>query len=268
MNGLKEAVILGIIQGATEFLPISSSGHLVLVSALFNLKIPNLSFTLGLHAGTLLSLIVYFYREVIGLLKGFITVFKQKKTEEEKFYQRLLLMIIIAVIPAGIAGVLFSKRVDLLFQDPKKVSYLFFITAAFLVLASILSNKNKRTLKDINQIDAIIVGIFQIFALPPGISRSGSTITGGIISGLDKDSASKFSFLIAIPVILGATLLEVRGNVLGTFTLLDLLIGILVSFIAGLISLWIFFPLIKKTNFYVFAGYCIFIGLFGLIFIK
>jgi len=268
MDALRESVLLGIIQGATEFLPVSSSGHLVLIPALLRLPLPNLAFTMGLHAGTLLSLLAYFYREIIGLVKGVFSVFKREKSAEEEFYLRLFGLIIIAVIPAGIAGVLLSDRVDLLFSNPRTVSYLFFITAAFLILSSILSDKSKKTFKNINALDAVIVGIFQILALPPGISRSGTTITGGIVSGLDRESASKFSFLVAIPVIFGATVLEAgKGNFAG-FTITDLLAGFVVSFIIGLISLWIFFPLVKKTKFYVFAIYCIILGVIGLIFIK
>lgn len=268
MNGLKEAIILGIIQGATEFLPVSSSGHLVLIPAFFNLPLPNLVFSLGLHLGTVFSLIVYFHKDVIGLIKGALSVFKKNKNVSEVFYLRLLGMIIVAMIPAGIAGVLLSKKVDNLFSSPKSVSLMFFVTAIFLIIASILSDKAKKDIEKITVVDAIIVGIFQIFALPPGISRSGSTITGGVVSRMDRESASRFSFLVAIPVILGAAILEVRGSKLVGFTFLDLILGFLIAFIVGLISLLIFFPLIKKTKFYVFAIYCVLIGTIGLIFLK
>ncbi|MCI4463113.1 MAG: undecaprenyl-diphosphatase UppP [Caldisericum sp.] len=268
MNRLTESIILGIIQGATEFLPVSSSGHLVVIPALFHLNPPNLAFTMGLHAGTLLSLLVYFYREVWGLLKGVFSIFKSRRTQEEQFYLRLFVLIIIAVIPAGIAGVLLSDKVDLLFSNPRTVSYLFFITAILLIIGSILSEKSRKTLENITALDALIVGVFQILALPPGISRSGSTITGGIVSGMDRESASKFSFLVAIPVIFGASLLEVRKMNFSGFTVTDLFVGSLVSFVVGLISLWIFFPLIKKTKFYVFSIYCIILGTLGLILLK
>ncbi|BAL80999.1 undecaprenyl-diphosphate phosphatase [Caldisericum exile] len=268
MNGLKEAVILGIIQGATEFLPVSSSGHLVVIPALFHLQMPNLPFTMGLHAGTLLALIVYFYREVLGLFKGFFAIFKVKRNSEEEFYLKLLLMIVVAVIPAGIAGVLLSKKVDQLFSNPKAVSYMFLITGIFLVISSVFSDKARKSIKEMGITDALIVGIFQIFALPPGVSRSGSTITGGIISELNRESASKFSFLVAIPVILGAALLEVRSSSLIGFTFKDLAVGFIVSFIVGLLSLLAFFPLIKKTKFYVFAVYCFVIGIIGIFIFK
>jgi len=263
-----ESIFLGIIQGATEFLPVSSSGHLVVIPALLGLQLPNLAFTMGLHFGTLLALIAYFFSDVYKLVKGFFSIFSKNKTEEDLFYIRLLLLIIIAVIPAGIAGVLLSKKVDTLFSNPKTVSYLFFVTAFFMFLSSILSKRATKTIKDITFLDALIVGIFQIFALPPGISRSGSTITGGIVSSIKKEDASRFSFLVAIPVILGASLLELKGGNFASFSLLDVIVGMITSFIVGLISLKIFFPLIKKTSFYVFAIYCVVIGFIGLIFLK
>lgn len=268
MNRLAESIILGAIQGATEFLPVSSSGHLIVIPALFNLNPPNLAFTMGLHVGTLFSLLVYFHKDVWGLLKGIFSIFKKYREPEEQFNLKLLTMIVIAAIPAGIAGVLLSDKIDLMFSNPRIVSYLFFVTAILLIISSVLSDRSKKTLRNITILDAIIVGIFQILALPPGISRSGTTITGGIVSGLDRESASKFSFLVAIPVILGASFLEVKSMSFAGFTIADLFVGFIVSFIVGLISLLIFFPFIKRTKFYVFAIYCIVLGTAGLIFFK
>ena len=268
MNGIKESILLGIIQGATEFLPVSSSGHLVLIPALLNLPLPNLSFTMGLHLGTFFSLIVYFFKDILNLFKGFFSIFKKERSSEEVFNLKLLGFIIVAVIPASIFGVIFSDQVDLLFSSPKTVSYLFLITAFFLFLASFFSNRSTREFTEINVKDAVSVGIFQIISLLPGVSRSGSTITGGVVSGLKQEDASKFSFLVAIPIILGSSLLEISSGSFGAFTVGNLLIGFFVSFVVGLISLFVFFPLIRKTKFYIFAIYCLILSIFGILYFN
>ena len=265
MNGIKESILLGIIQGATEFLPVSSSGHLVLIPALLNLPLPNLSFTMGLHLGTFFSLIVYFFKDILNLFKGFFSIFKKERSSEEVFNLKLLGFIIVAVIPASIFGVIFSEQVDILFSSPKTVSYLFLITAFFLFLASFLSNRSMRDLREINIKDAVSVGIFQIISLLPGVSRSGSTITGGVVSGLKQEDASKFSFLVAIPIILGSSVFEISGGTFGAFSATDLFVGFFVSFAAGLASLFVFFPLIRKTKFYIFAIYCLILSIFGIL---
>lgn len=263
-----EVIFLGVVQGATEFLPVSSSGHLVLLPALLGITVPNLAFTMGLHLGTLLALLFYFWNDVKGILKGLFSFYKKDRQKENKFYINLLILIIVAAIPAGIVGFLFADKVDLLFSTPKTVSYLFFITAIFLFLASYLSKRANKSIQDMTLKDAIIVGIFQVFALLPGVSRSGSTITGGIVSSVNKEEAARFSFLLSIPVIAGAALLELVKANFSTFTPTELIFGVVVSFISGLIALRIFFPIIKKTSFYIFAIYCVVIGVIGIIFTK
>ncbi|MEF3244751.1 MAG: undecaprenyl-diphosphatase UppP [Caldisericaceae bacterium] len=267
MNFL-EVVFLGVVQGATEFLPISSSGHLVLLPALLRIPIPNLAFTMGLHVGTLLAVLIYFWNDLKGILKGIFSFYKKDKSEEGKYYLNLFILIVVATIPAGIVGFLFADKVDLLFYSPRTVSYLFFITAAFLFLASYLAKKANKSIQNMTLKDAIIVGIFQVIALLPGVSRSGTTITGGIVSSVNKEESSRFSFLLSIPVIAGAALLELVKADFSIFTPTELLVGIVVSFISGLIALKIFFPIIKKTSFYTFAVYCVIIGLIGIIFTK
>lgn len=263
------SVVLGIIQGATEFLPVSSSGHLVVIPALLGWVPPTLSFTMGLHAGTLLAVIVYYIKDVIKLFRGIFSLFKKIRTPEEKFYLRLTIYIIIAMIPAGIAGVLFSKKVELAFASPHTVSILFFVTAFILILASFKFTNDPIELRRMSVKNALIVGLMQIVSLLPGVSRSGSTIAGGVYSGMNKDDAARFSFLLSIPMIFGASLFEAKdmlnSSVAGG-SKIELLIGMAVAFIVGLLSIRLFFTLMRKTKFYVFAIYCIVLGVIGLIF--
>lgn len=266
---LFRAVVLGIIQGATEFLPVSSSGHLVVIPALLGWATPTLSFTMGLHAGTLLSVIVYYIKDVIKLFKGIFSLFKRIRTPEEKFYLKLAIYIIIAMIPGGIVGVLFSKKVELAFASPHTVSILFFVTAFILILASFNFTNNAVDLRRMSAKNALIVGFMQIVSLLPGVSRSGSTIAGGIYSGMNKDDAARFSFLLSIPMIFGASLFEAKdmlNSSIAGVSRSELLIGMAVAFIVGILSIKLFFALIRKTKFYVFAIYCIVLGVIGLIF--
>ena len=263
------AIILGVIQGGTEFLPVSSSGHLVLIPALLGWQTPTLSFTMGLHMGTFFAVLFYYFKDVIKLVKGFLSIFKKVRTPEEIFYLRLLVYIIIAAIPAGIMGVIFSKKVEQLFSSPHQVSWLFFLTAFILFLASFDFSKEQTSLRNISLKNSISVGLMQIVSLLPGVSRSGSTIAGGVYSGMKREDAARFSFLLSIPIIFGAGIFELRdmlnASVSGVSNV-ELLIGFLVAFIVGLLSIKLFFSLIKKTRFYVFAIYCVIISIIGLIF--
>jgi undecaprenyl-diphosphatase len=262
------AIILGIIQGATEFLPVSSSGHLVLIPALLRWPTPTLSFTVGLHIGTLLAVVLYYIKDVIKLFKGLFSVFKKVRTPEEAFYLKLAIYIIVAMIPAGIMGVLFSESVEKAFSSPHLVSVFFFITAFILLLASFEFTKEPINIGHMTFKNAIIVGLMQIVSLLPGVSRSGSTIAGGAYSGMKKDDAARFSFLLSIPMIFGASVFEAKDmlnvSVAGASNS-ELLLGLLVAFIVGLLSIKLFFKIIRKTKFYVFAIYCIVLGVIGLI---
>lgn len=202
-----EAIILGILQGATEFLPISSSGHLVLIPYLFNLTEPGLTMISIVHEGTLLAVLVYFRRDLWEIIKGVLEGLRRRQplaTAES----RLGWFIVLGSIPAAAAGLLFADFFEEVFGTPAISAGFLLVTAVFLVTGERLMT-GKKNLTHLTWLDALIVGFFQMLALFPGISRSGSTITAGLMRGFDRATAARFSFLLGIPAILGAGLLSV-----------------------------------------------------------
>ncbi len=263
------AVVLGIIQGGTEFLPVSSSGNLVIYPAMFHWGAPTLSFVMALHMGTFFAVLLYYIKDVWRLILAFFNTFKKERTEEQNFYVHLFWMLFIALLPAGIVGVLFANKIANVFSEPHTVCIFFFITAALLILASVNWRKKWDTLENVSLKHALSVGFLQIIALFPGISRSGSTIVGGIFSGMNQKDAARFSFLLSIPTIGGAGLFEIKDALNASVSGIShtpLFFGFLASFIVGFLSIGFFFKVIKRTKFYVFAIYCIALGVIGLVF--
>ena len=187
-----EAVILGIIQGLTEFLPVSSSGHLAVVQQFFGIKEPVLAFDVVLHIGTLVPVFIVFRDEIWAILRHPL--------------QKMTGLLIAATIPAVVAGLLFGDVIEDLFGKIQIIAVCFIITAALLVIADNIK-KTKKTDADITYKDAVIVGLFQCVGIPPGISRSGAVITGSLVRGFNRGAATRFTFLLAIPAILGAAVL-------------------------------------------------------------
>lgn len=264
---LFRSILLGVIQGATEFLPISSSGHLVIIPAFLKIESPNLSLAMFLHFGTLIAVLIYFRKDVANLIKSFFSIFKKERSLIEKKYLKLLILIIIAIIPAVVFGVLFSDRIDQSFSKPKLVSILFIINGFLLLSAHFYSKKGETSLENAKIKNAIFVGFFQVFSLLPGISRSGSTISGGIFSKLKKEDAAKFSFLLSIPTIFGAFIFELR-NIFKfetqNISILHAVIGTIVSFLCGVFAIRFFLNLVKKGKLYYFSIYCLILGLIGI----
>jgi undecaprenyl-diphosphatase len=204
-----QSIILGVIQGLTEFLPISSSGHLVLVPAFFHWQIPSdeaFIFDVLVQIATLIAVIVYFWSDLVRIALGFLkSTFRKESWQSED--TRLGWLIIIATIPAGILGILIKDAIETAFSSPKAVGIFLIITALLLVVAERVGKKN-RSLKQLSWKDALIIGCFQGLSLLPGVSRSGSTICGGMVRDLHRKDAARFSFLMAIPIMLAAGLLE------------------------------------------------------------
>ena len=256
-----DVVILGIIQGIAEFLPISSSAHLIIFRELFNIgsNIGNnveLSFDLALHFGTLLAIIIYFFKELWQILIN--GLFNSKKEDGKLFWY-----LILATIPAGIVGVLFEDVVDSFFRKQ-----LWLIALALIIMGVIiyLVDKYSKTTKNMQEIkwyQALLIGCAQIFALIPGFSRSGTTITASRALGINRNDSAKFSFYLSIPVVAGATLFSlIKDN---TFTIIseNLMvfgIGILISFIVGLLCISFLLKYLKKHDFKVFMIYRIILG--------
>ena len=256
MNSYLTVILLAIIQGVTEFLPVSSSGHLALFSTFFGLQTDTgLGLGIILHAGSLLAIVCFYFKTLLGFFK------------KEQFH--LLLMVIVGSIPAGIVGVILKKSglADYIFNDMLSVAMGFLITASILRLtgkSKMTSNANTE-LKEISLRQAIIVGFAQMWAIVPGISRSGSTIAAGILSGIKFESAAAFSFLLALPAIAGASLLEIielarNGFQLGDFTIGHLALGLVVSAAVSLASLYLLVQILRKGKLAWFSWYLFLLG--------
>ncbi|MFC5048031.1 undecaprenyl-diphosphate phosphatase [Aquimarina hainanensis] len=260
-----DAIILGIIQGLTEFLPVSSSGHLELGKAILGAEsIPeeSLLVTVVLHFATALSTIVIFRKDILDIFKG---LFAFKKNEETLFSFKIL----ISMIPAIIIGVFFEEELEQLFGgNIRFVGYMLLVTAVLLWLA----DKAKDTLKSISTSNALVIGIAQAIAMLPGISRSGATISTSVLLGNDKTKAARFSFLMVIPLIFGKIAKDLLGGKIdfANANILPLTIGFIAAFLSGLVACTWMISLVKKSKLSYFALYCIIVGLIaiGFSFIK
>ncbi|MBI2498820.1 undecaprenyl-diphosphate phosphatase [Candidatus Woesearchaeota archaeon] len=245
-----EAIILGIVQGITEWLPISSSGHLVLLQNLFKIEQPVI-FDLILHLGSLLVVLIVFREDIKKLVIG---VFRK-----EKEYINLLFKIIIATIPIALVGFLLKEFIEKIFNDLRVVGFSFLFTSILLFLSKYPKVKDK----ELNYKNSFIIGLVQVLALLPGLSRSGSTISAGLMQGVKNEEIAKFSFLLFIPAILGATSLEIK-NVNLIDGIFPLVIGVLTVVIVGFISLKLLLYIVKNSKIYLFGYYCLFLGLITL----
>lgn len=256
-----DAGILGIIQGLTEFLPVSSSGHLELGKAILgDNSIPkeSLLFTVVLHFATALSTIVVFRKDVLEILRG---LFQFKWNEETQFS----LKIIISMIPAALIGVFFEEELEVLFGgNLVLVGFMLIITALLLWLAGKAKNTNKK----VSYLNAFIIGVSQAIAILPGISRSGATISTSVLLGNDKAKAARFSFLMVVPLILGKIAKDLLdGNLMESTTSASVLItGFVAAFIAGLFACTWMISIVKKSKLSYFAIYCFVVGLIAIIF--
>ena len=254
-----QAIILGIIQGLTEFLPVSSSGHLELGKAMFDLHLDgadSLTFDVIVHSGTALSTIVVFRKDIANIIKGLI---KFKWNEEWKFAVNIL----ISMVPAAFIGLLFQDQIEFLFENQiLLVGGMLIITGLLLFLA----DKAKRSDRKVKKMDAVIIGISQAIAILPGISRSGATISTSVLLGIDREKAARFSFLMVLPLIIGKSLLDLKAiyqgdlstNGIGTP---QLLVGFIFAFVAGLLACTWMINLVKKAKLHGFAYYCFAVGI-------
>jgi undecaprenyl-diphosphatase len=259
-----EAFILGMIQGLTEYLPVSSSGHLAIGSALFGIQgEDNLTFTIVVHVATVLSTLVILYKEIDWIFRG---LFKFQMNDETKY----VINILISMIPIGIVGLFFKDKVEEIFG-----SGLFIVGLMLLVTAALLAFSyyaKPRTKEHISMKDAFIIGLAQACAVLPGLSRSGSTIATGLLLGDKKEKLAQFSFLMVIPPILGEALLDGMKIVKGAaeasadVSLVALIIGFLSAFVFGCIACKWMIDIVKKGKLIYFAVYCALVGLATLLF--
>ena len=275
-----EAIILGIVQGLTEFLPISSTAHLALTPwlvtklGLANWADPGLTFDVALHGGTLLAILLYFWRTWVQILRAALggkvvrfseTTDSQRNLtpEEEHSERRLLWYMLAATIPAGIAGVLLEKRIETSFRSPVLMASMLILVAGVMWLAERASRLQK-PLPQINFGDAMTVGVLQAFAVIPGVSRSGITISGGLFRNLTREAAARFSFLLSTPIIAGAALLKLHHVMkvgLAPGMAMPFLVGIVVSAVVGYATIAWFIRYLTVKTMTVFVIYRILFGL-------
>lgn len=257
MNSL-EALVLGLLQGLTEYLPVSSSGHLTIGSTIFGMTgEESLSFTILVHVATVLSTLVILWKEIVWLLKG---LFQFRWNNETKYVVNIL----ISMIPVGIVGLFFKDTVEEIFGSGLLiVGIMLLVTASLLAFAYYAKPRQKET---ISKKDAFIIGLAQACAVMPGLSRSGSTIATGLILGNKKENLAQFSFLMVIPPILGEALLETLKLMSGTevassdIPTSSLVIGFFAAFISGCIACKWMINIVKKGKLVYFAIYCAIVG--------
>lgn len=249
-----DAFILGILQGLTEFLPVSSSGHLVIMGSILGVKEPGITFEIILHLGSLLAVLIYFRERIFLLVRS---IFDSSMKKE----RMIIVFIAVGTVPAVIAVMFFKDFFERSFSNPLLASSMLFVTGFILLSTRIKHNGTK----EITLTSAIIIGIGQAFAIIPGISRSGTTISTGMLLGLKPSETAEYSFLLAIPAILGAVvfkfdeLLNLDSAMIGQYGF-----GLVVTFISSLFAVYAVLALIKKGKFEYFAYYCFAAGAIGL----
>ncbi len=255
-----QALILGIIQGLTEFLPVSSSGHLEIGKVLLGVDVEeSLSFSVAVHGATVLSTIVVFWKDIVALIKGF---FKFRWNEETKF----IALIAVSMIPVGIVGVFFKDSVESLFSGKiLLVGFMLLVTAILLTLATVIKRKRET---DITFRDALIIGVAQAIAVIPGISRSGATIATGLMLGKRRPEVARFSFLMVLIPILGANFLDIMS---GSFSseagagVLPIFVGFISAFVVGVFACKIMIKLINQNRLIWFALYCVVVATIAIV---
>lgn len=264
-----QAIILGIVQGLTEFLPVSSSGHLVLFQNFLGVSGHQLFLDVMLHFGTMLAVIIFFWRDIWQLIKVLpllIRFSEYGSNFKEDSYFHLLCLVIIGTIPTLIIGLTLKDQFEIMFGSPQIVCFTLIITGFLLYSAERVENP-RRPLKEITVIESVFIGVMQGAAITPGISRSGSTIAGAMWRRINPEAAGRFSFILSLPAILGAVILEAQ-DVAGKVSQSEILVviaGTAAAFITGLAALKLLMFLLKERKLKYFAYYCWALGTGGLI---
>lgn len=247
---LLQGVILGIVQGITEFLPVSSSGHLVLFEKIFGLNEPTVMFDVVLHLGTLVPVLIIFWGKISSLLK--------------KPFQKYSWLIILATIPAVVVALLFGDWLESLFEQANFLWLAFILTGVILLIGDRNFSENGKEDKDILFKDALIIGLMQALAIVPGISRSGSTIGASLVCGLKKETASRFAFILSVPVIIGAIVFELKKVLLGevnfNFDWQVIFFGFVSAMLSGYLAIKFMIKLINDRKLKFFAYYVFVLG--------
>jgi len=254
-----QALLLGILQGATEFLPVSSSGHLVIFPHLLGWSEPGLAFDTLLHLGTLAAVIFYFRRELWQLAVAVWDSLRRRKLDTVE--ARLAWFLVLATIPGALLGFLFEDQVEQLFGMPRTVAIFLLVTAALLALSELLSRRS-RGLETLTWRDALMIGLAQAAAILPGLSRSGATIAAGLLLGYRREESTRFSFLLAIPIVLGGGLYQLLKLVMAGFSGVGslALVGMLAAALVGYAAISGLLALVRRHALWPFVAYCALLG--------
>ena len=252
-----EALVLGFVQGLTEFLPVSSSGHLELGKYFFGIdQEAGIGFTIAVHGATVLSTLVVFRREIITLISGAFEF-------RDNWQVRYILVLLVSMIPVGLAGVFLKDQIEGLFSGKiVLVGAMLIVTAAILFSTRFFMDRGEK----ITFRNAIIIGIAQAIAVVPGISRSGATISTGMILGISRDKVAEFSFLMVLIPVIGANILEfVSGGSPGSTGITEIMVGFVAAFISGYLACRVMISLVKKSKLMWFSVYCLVVGVISII---
>ncbi len=263
-----EAILLGIIQGITEWLPVSSSGHLVIMQEVLDIE-SSLFFDAMVHLGTLMVVVWIFRKEVIGVIKAFFEMmgdlrkgvpFVDTLKDDE---HHLAFLIIIGTIPTGLIGLLFREPLESLYSNLPAVGFALLVTGCILFFTSKIGPCKRHGIKEMKAREALLIGIMQGIAIIPGISRSGSTISTGLYVGLDKEMVTRYSFLLFIPAILGATVIQTYDVITNgrDIDVLPTIVGTITAMIVGYFAIHLLLEVIKKSRLHLFSFYCWAIGI-------
>jgi undecaprenyl-diphosphatase len=264
---IMKAILLGVIQGLSEFLPISSSGHLVIAEYLMNFNVGGLAFEVFVHFGTLLAVFWVFRKDILQMIINIPSIFQLKSNSlapSKRYYAQLVLFIIVGSIPAAVIGIFYEDKIEQVFESHLIALAMLFVTG-LIVWSSRYTRERK---KELNGLQALLIGIAQAFAILPGISRSGSTIVTGLWLGIPRDLAARFSFLLSTPVIFGATLLKTKDLVATPLPPNELWLVIassLAAMISGYFAIIWLLDVIKKQRLEWFGVYCFAVSVIGFI---
>ena len=255
MVTLIEVLILAVVQGLTEWLPVSSSGHLVITQTILGLNLP-IIFDVMLHVGTLIVVLAVFRKDIVDIIKAVVK--RDFETEEGK----LALFIVVGSVPLAIIGFTFYDTIESLFSNLLAVGVALVITGCVLFFSEKRAGNKKMGI-----IDSLLIGLAQGIAIIPGISRSGVTVSTGLLRKIDKATAFRYSFMLSVPAILGATVMESKDIVIGNIDAVPLFVGATISMIAGYASLKLLQKIVMNQKFHLFAYYCWTAGIVLILFI-
>ncbi len=264
-----QAIIMGMVQGLTEFLPVSSSAHLVIAPELLGTQ-SSLAFDTLLHVGTLVAVIGYFWKDITSMIKSFVSSLldiprgKFKEGVADDPYKRLAWLVVVGTIPAGLMGVLLKSEFEALFNSVTIVGFFLLVTGVILWGSEWIAKRNidkkGKDVKEVSFTNSLVIGVFQGLAIAPGISRSGSTIAAGLFSGLERKLAARYSFLLSIPAILGAALIQAKDIVSFDANTEVMIAGFLSAAIFSYLAVKFMMGYIQKHSLNIFAIYCWIVG--------